>query len=146
MHNALNSDNWDSVWIWTRIVFISVEAHRVVLEEKSNYFNSYINASFIPVRLKFKLWGWKDCRVSRLGRQFPLSRLVLRKQGTKRLCRIIENWLVLQGLHSKREFIVTQYPSANTMADFWQLIVEQRVHLIVLLHDPTTDEHKVYNH
>ena len=55
------------------------------------------------------------------------------------------NWVILffQGMDSKHGFIVTQYPTSNTLADFWQMVHEQKSHVIVLLSDMANEEHKV---
>jgi protein tyrosine phosphatase len=39
----------------------------------------------------------------------------------------------LSGFADRREFIVAQHPLDHTMADFWQMVWEQDVRLIVAL-------------
>lgn len=43
------------------------------------------------------------------------------------------NATFLQGLHKLREFIVTQHPLQDTVSDFWQMVWDHNVQMVVLL-------------
>ena len=42
-------------------------------------------------------------------------------------------FLLLQGYNSPRFYIATQGPKPNTVVDFWRMIWQEHVHLIVIL-------------
>jgi len=56
-----------------------------------------------------------------------------------RVCTEVTLWW-LQGFHTPLSYILTQLPLADTVDDFWRMVVEERSHSIVLL-DAVDSDH-----
>lgn len=87
--------------------------------QNSNPHSDYINANFVPVRAQ--------CRVVPAAPPVCLS-TCLHLLMNVRVC-----VCVIKGGGSERDFICTQAPMHNTMADFWRMVWEQNVRIIVMV-------------
>ena len=48
--------------------------------------------------------------------------------------------MFVQGYREKKQWIATQLPLSNTIADFWQLIIEQDIQIVVQLEGSPVSE------
>lgn len=56
---------------------------------------------------------------------------------------ILQSYVFVQGYKRKKEFIITQMPLSTTKTEFWRLIEEHGVHIIVMMNNES--EAKVKN-
>jgi len=52
--------------------------------------------------------------------------------------------IVFQGYKRRNEFIITQMPLSTTKTDFWRLVEEHDVHIIVMMNNVSETEVKLY--
>lgn len=46
----------------------------------------------------------------------------------------------VDGFKTKKQFLASQLPMPGTLTDFWRLIVQENVELIVILQNPDLDD------
>jgi len=51
---------------------------------------------------------------------------------------------LLQGYKRKKEFIITQMPLSTTKTDFWRLVEEHDVHIIVMMNNESEAKVRLY--
>ncbi len=102
---------------------------RVRLSVQNSHPNTdYINANFVPVRTRSLPPNQIFVIFIALSSCFPTClSLHLSASVNDRPC------VCAQGGGSERDFICTQGPLHNTMADFWRMVWEQNVRIIVMV-------------
>lgn len=114
---------------WPNVTLMSVRSPHLIVDDHSRVRLSiqnqdpgsdYINANFVPVRSL-------TSRLIVMGCWFYYS--CVSPEVITSLCLCV--WI--QGGGSERDFICTQGPLQNTLPDFWRMVWEQNVRIIVMV-------------